>query len=307
MLFYIHLFIMAVTARSRFEGKVCLVTGGTSGIGKEVSLALAKEGCKVLFTGRREKLGAEVEQFIQSEGGEATYIKADVTIEEDNKRMVEIAVEKYGRLDVAFNNAGITETENIWLHEYDTDRWKRFIDVNLNGVFFGLKYELAQMSKQETGGTILNNNSIFGLTVHPSNWGLAYQTTKHALTGLMKSAAMQYSQKNIRVNDINPGAVDTAGMLLDMAGGIFQDVMGEAHPMGRVVKMKGVVGTALFALSDDSTDVSGMSLEVSGGLTKTYMPQTVNRNYMEPLIMEAVVAASSRGEAEANPGSKSEL
>jgi len=264
---YLLLTAALAVSRNRFEDKVCLVTGATSGIGQHVAMALANEGCKVVFTGRRQEKGEAVQALIEEAGGTAVYVQADVTSEEDNIRMVQVAVEKFGRLDCAFNNAGVSAGV-LPLHETSYSEWKRIHEVNLNGVFLGMKEEIKQFLKQGTGGTILNCNSIYGLSTN-GLYHTAYTSTKHGLTGLTKSAALEYARNGIRINDLNPGFTDTAGIVAD-AYSDFTFIVEKFHPNGKLNQMKGVVQSALFALSDDSADVSAMQFEVSYGLSKQF-------------------------------------
>jgi len=187
--------------KGRFDGKVCLVTGGTSGLGADAAVHLAAEGCKTVLTGRRAAMGDRVVKLITDAGGEATFVQADVSKEEDCKKMVDTTVAKYGKLDAAFNNAGIPGKSGVPLHEKTVESFQSVMAVNVVGVFLSMKYEIPAMMKAG-GGSIVNCASIYG---HNGGLGISdYATSKHALTGLTKSAAAEYGALNIRVNNINP-------------------------------------------------------------------------------------------------------
>lgn len=191
--------------KGKFADKVGLITGVTSGIGKATARAFAKEGAFVHFCGRREALGEKVAQEINTQGGRASYQKADVRKEQDIKSFIDTCVQKYGRIDIAFNNAGIESSPNA-IAEQSLDDWMNVINTNATGVFLSMKYELPVMLRQK-GGIIVNNASVSGHvgfgTISP------YSASKHAIMSLTKVAALEYSDKNIRVNSVSPGAVDT--------------------------------------------------------------------------------------------------
>lgn len=196
----------------RFAGKVVLITGGTSGIGRAAAEAFAAEGAKVGFCGRREDRGAQVEQAIRSQGGEAIYSKVDVRVEEQLRQFTTGIVERYGVPDVAFINAGIHLQKPV--HEVTTAQWKDVLDTNLQGAFFAMKYVIPHML--EAGhGNILVTSSANALQVRPGF--SAYGASKHALMGLVKSAALDYGPQGIRVNAILPGATNTE-MVRRLAG-----------------------------------------------------------------------------------------
>jgi len=258
----------AAVRKGRFEGKVCLVTGATSGMGADAAVHLAAEGCKTVLTGRRDAMGETVVKSIQDAGGEATFVQADVTKEEDCKRMVEVAVEKYGKLDAAFNNAGIL-AKSTPLHEISLETFKSSMDVNVIGVFLSMKYEIPAMMKAG-GGSIVNCASIYGL--NGGSGFSAYATTKHALTGLTKSAAAEYGAHNIRINNVNPGFVKSE--MTDEFGGSHSmiEMIGRLHPGNRWVKPEEISSGVAWLLSDDSSYTSGINLEISGGISTGFIP-----------------------------------
>jgi NAD(P)-dependent dehydrogenase (short-subunit alcohol dehydrogenase family) len=244
------------------QDKVVLVTGGTSGIGRATAIAYAQQQAKVVVVGRRMDEGEETIRLIQEAGGEAIFVQADVTKEADVKAMVDKAVGVFGRLDIAFNNAG-TVGENPSLIEQTEAEYDRIMNVNVKGVWLSMKYEIAQMLQQGSG-SIVNTSSGAGVVALP-NVPL-YTASKHAVVGLTKAAALQYAKAGIRINVVAPGAIQT-DMFEAATGG--QDeakaYMAGLHPIGRVGTPLEVANAVLFLSSDLASFITGETLMVDGG------------------------------------------
>jgi len=244
------------------EGKVALVTGGTSGIGRETSILFARKGARVVVAGRREIEGKETIDLIRRAGGEGIFVRADVSRASEVKARVEKTVSAYGGLDYAFNNAGI---EGHWVPivEQTEDEWDQTIDINLKGTWLCLKYELQQMLKQGRGGVIVNNASISGFI---GSYGSAtYAASKHGVLGLTKAAALEVARNGIRVNAVCPAAVETP-----MADRLFgapevrKKVLG-FYPIARFGKPIEVAEAVLWMCSGAAGFMTGQSLVLDGG------------------------------------------
>jgi NAD(P)-dependent dehydrogenase (short-subunit alcohol dehydrogenase family) len=244
------------------EGKVALVTGGTSGIGRVTSILFAQKGARVVVAGRREIEGKETIDLIRRAGGEGIFVRADVSRASEVKALVEKTVAAYGGLDYAFNNAGI---EGHWVPivEQTEDEWDRTIDINLKGTWMCLKYELQQMLKQGRGGVIVNNASISGFI---GSYGSAtYAASKHGVLGLTKAAALEVARNGIRVNAVCPAAVETP-----MADRLFgapevrKKVLG-FYPIARFGKPIEVAEAVLWMCSGAAGFMTGQSLVLDGG------------------------------------------
>jgi NAD(P)-dependent dehydrogenase (short-subunit alcohol dehydrogenase family) len=241
------------------QDKVALVTGGTSGIGRATAIAYAKQQAKVVVVGRRIDKGEETVRLIKKADGEAIFVQADVTKEADVKAIVDKTIDVFGRLDIAFNNAGMGG-ENPSLIEQTEAEYDRTMNVNVKGVWLSMKYEIAQMLKQGSGA-IVNMASVVGVVALPNI--LLYTASKHAVVGLTKAAALQYAKAGIRINVVAPGAIQT-----DM----FEVVTDEAkayltglHPIGRVGTPLEVANAVLFLSSDLASFTTGATLLVDGG------------------------------------------
>jgi NAD(P)-dependent dehydrogenase (short-subunit alcohol dehydrogenase family) len=245
-----------------FSGKVAIVTGGTSGIGRAAAIAYARQGAKVVVAGRRSIEGEETVKQIKDLGREALFIQTDVTQESEVKTMVDRSVEAFGRLDIAFNNAGVYG-ENASLSDQPDTEYDRIMNVNVKGVWLSMKYEIAQMLRQGNGA-IVNTSSILGVVAMPSV--PLYTASKYAVEGLTKAAALQYAKSGIRINAVGPGAIAT-DMFETATGG--QDeakkYMAGIHPMGRVGQPAEVANAVLWLSSDSASFVTGETLMVDGG------------------------------------------
>ena len=248
----------------RFTDKVVLVTGGTTGIGRATAAAFAREGAKVVISGRREKEGQEAARAIRAEGGEIHFVQADVSREDDVKRMVAETVQKYGRLDIAFNNAGVEQAPTSIVDQTEAD-YDLVMDVNVKGVFFSLKHEIPAILKSG-GGSIVNTTSVAGLV---NLAGVpAYVASKHAVIGLTKSAAIEFAKQNIRVNAVAPAAIETP-MIDRFLEHIPREAMNAMHPIGRLGKPDEIASGVLWLSDPTASFVTGHTLTIDGGVTAT--------------------------------------
>lgn len=243
----------------RFENKVAFITGGNSGIGKVSALAIAREGAAVMITDLSET-SQVVEEIIKA-GGKAAYVKCDVSKPEEVEHAVNETVRIFGRLDVALNNAGIVDTSLSHVNEKTLEEWNKVIAVNLSGVFYGMKYQIAQMRKQG-GGSIVNIGSVMSQV---TDMGIAsYVSSKHGVVGLTKAAALENGTENIRVNIIGPGYIETP-ILMDNAGSGAAEYLKSKTAMKRLGKPEEIAKTFLFLASDDASYCTGAYLPVDGG------------------------------------------
>jgi NAD(P)-dependent dehydrogenase (short-subunit alcohol dehydrogenase family) len=249
----------------RFENKIAIVTGGTSGIGRAAAVALAAEGAKVVVSGRREKEGAETVLLLKKSGGEGFFMKTDVTNEENVAALVQQTLQSYGKLDIAFNNAG---TEGILgpITEATAQSYNQIFDANVKGVFFALKHEIRAMLKT-AGGAIVNTSSVAGSIGFP-NFSL-YTASKHAVLGLTRSAALEYAKQGIRINAVSPAAIETE--MLDRAFGAGESdqkkFMATLHPIGRLGRAEEVASAVLYLCSPAASFIVGHDFLVDGGFT----------------------------------------
>lgn len=254
----------SLATNGKFADKVVLITGATSGIGEGTAYAFAREGAKVFFCGRRENLGKQVEAKIKGFGGEATYMLADVRKEEDVKAFVDTCVKKYGRIDIAFNNAGIVNPKLVKLHEQPTEDFLDAIATNALGVFLAMKYEIPYMLRQG-GGAIVNTASISG---HRGFTEIGpYSVSKHAALGLTKVAAMEYAKDNIRICSISPGGVDTPMLrrVREQRGMSFEEGS-QAIPIGRTNTVEEMARAVMFLVSDEASAFHGSLVDVTSGM-----------------------------------------
>ena len=249
--------------RKDLENKVALITGGTTGIGRDTAVLFAKAGAKVIFSGRREVEGNETLNLVHAAGGDGHFVKSDAAKSADVESLVQKTIDKYGRLDVAFNNAGI---EGAWapLIEQTEENWDQVQNINLKGVWLSMKYEILQMLKQGGGGAIVNMSSVAGL-IGAAGAGV-YVASKHGVLGLTKSAAIEYAAHGIRVNAVCPAVIETPMAERAFADPAVSKRMLSLHPLGRFGKPLEVAEAVLWLCSDKSSFTTGQYLGVDGGL-----------------------------------------
>jgi len=243
----------------RFTGKVALVTGAASGIGRATALAFAAEGARVAILDRTAVALRETEAALKQAGGEMLAIACDVSIPEQVEAAVAQVVERFGRLDIAFNNAGV-ENKATPLHEIDLQEWDRILNINLRGTFVCMKHEIAQMVRQG-GGVVVNTSS--GAGIRGVAGGASYAASKHAIIGITRSAALDYAKQNIRVNAILPGNIETPMMDRFTAGDLQKAI--DLEPVGRLGKPEEIAEAVLWMSSDLGGFVTGSAVVVDGG------------------------------------------
>lgn len=254
----------------RLKGKVALITGAGRGIGRATAILFAKEGAKVAVVDINTRFGEETVEMIRKDGGEAIFIEADVSKAEDAKRMIETCVEKCGKLDVLFNNAGIVKggKSNDNIEELTEKDWDRLMDVNVKGVFLGCKYAVPYMIKKG-GGSIINAGSIAGVVARSGQ--LSYSTSKGAVVNMTRQLALDLAKYNIRVNATCPGFVSTAlveSLIASEPNAEERRRTYESwHPLNRFATPEEIAYAALYLASDESSFVTGMTLLIDGGFT----------------------------------------
>jgi NAD(P)-dependent dehydrogenase (short-subunit alcohol dehydrogenase family) len=248
-----------------FDGKVALVTGGGSGIGRATALAFARDGAQVVIGNRNVQRGEETVSIIRDAGGKACFRRTDVRIAAEIEALVDHAVKTYGRLDIAFNNAGIEGDIQPTIVDQTEASFDAVMDVNVKGVWLSMKYEIPRMLKQGRGA-IVNCSSVAGVIGFP---GIGiYVASKHAVIGLTKTAALEFSAKGIRINAVNPAVIDTE-MVDRLADGMNmkKNDLTTFHPIGRIGRVEEVAEAVLWLCSDRASFVTGHSLIVDGGFT----------------------------------------
>jgi NAD(P)-dependent dehydrogenase (short-subunit alcohol dehydrogenase family) len=247
---------------SLLENKVALVSGAGSGIGRAIAITYAKEGAKVVVADINEEHADETVKMIEENGGEAFTVKADSSKAEENKRLVEAVVSKYGRLDIACNNAGIGGPAKP-TGEYEPEEWDRVIGLNLNGVFYACRYEIEQM-KKNGGGAIINIASIHGQVAAPNS--PAYTASKHAVVGLTKNIAAEYATKNIRCNAVGPGYIETPLLSANLSDEA-KNAIAAKSPINRLGTSQEIADLVAFLSSDKSSFTTGSYIIADGGYT----------------------------------------
>jgi NAD(P)-dependent dehydrogenase (short-subunit alcohol dehydrogenase family) len=245
----------------RFTGKVALITGGTSGIGRATAIAFAEQGADVVIAGRREAEGAESLTLVQKAGGQGLFVRVDVNDESEIEAMVAKTLERFGRLDFAFNNAGVGGLGRATMTATG-DIYDQIMNINVRGVFFSMKHQIPAIL-QSGGGAIVNNASV--LALRPSANSPIYSASKAAVVGLTKSAALEFAPKGVRINAICPAIIET-----DMTEQIRGDEQSRAyllsrHPVGRFGQSEEVAASVLYLCSPEASFITGVALPLDGG------------------------------------------
>jgi NAD(P)-dependent dehydrogenase (short-subunit alcohol dehydrogenase family) len=246
---------------TKLEGRVALVTGGATGIGKACAVALAREGARVVIGGRREQVGEAAVEEIRAAGGEARFVRADVGQRADVESLIAQTIAAYGQLDFAVNNAGIEGPAFIPIADYPEDAWDDVLNINLKGLWLCMKYEIPHLLKQP-GAAIVNVSSVGG--VNGSALGVAYHASKHGVIGVTRAAAVEYGGKGLRVNAVAPGSFHT-----DLSHRLFPSAMHDAvaasSPMGRWGALDEIASAVVWLCSPGAGFVNGHTLAVDGG------------------------------------------
>lgn len=243
----------------RFTGKVAFITGAAGGIGRAAAIAFAAEGARLAILDRTEDALKETEAAVKDAGGEVLAIACDVSSPEQVEATVKQVVERFGQLDIAFNNAGV-ENKAAPLHEIELEEWDRILGINLRGTFICMKHEIAQMVRQG-GGVVVNTSS--GAGIRGVAGGASYAASKHAIIGMTRSAALDYAKWNIRVNAVLPGNIQTPMMDRFTDGDIQKAI--DLEPVGQLGKPEEIAETVLWMASDLGGFVTGSAIVVDGG------------------------------------------
>lgn len=248
------------------EGKVAIVTGAAMGMGEATAKLFAEAGAKVAVADFNVEQGEAVAAAIQTAGGEATFVRVDISKGQEVERMVADTVAAYGRLDAAVNNAALTPDDKL-ASDFDEDYWDRLMAVDLKGTALCMKYELRQMIAQGDGGSIINISSVSGFRPQPNN--IAYVAAKHGVVGMTKVAAMENGDKNIRVNSVAPGAIDTPMLraALEQFGLSAEEYAPQLSLLNRFGRAEEIAQASLWLASDLSSYVTGTTLHVDAGYT----------------------------------------
>ncbi|MGU7811722.1 SDR family NAD(P)-dependent oxidoreductase [Burkholderia sp. AW49-1] len=247
----------------KLQGKVALVTGGSSGIGRTTALLFAREGAKVAIVSRRSEEGQAVVEEIRNSGGDAMFVRTDVSRAEDCANAVAQTVSTFGKLDIAFNNAGV-EAFGKAVADTDEASWDFVMNINLKGMFLSMKHEIPELLKAG-GGVIVNMSSTYGL-VASAFGGCGYHASKAGVLGLTKAAALEYAKQNIRVNAICPAFVATAMVEKFLDETRMTDQIKGFHPIGRLGTEEEIAKAVVFLASDESSFMTGTALSVDGGM-----------------------------------------
>jgi NAD(P)-dependent dehydrogenase (short-subunit alcohol dehydrogenase family) len=242
----------------RLENKVAIITGGGGGIGRATAIRFAKEGARVLVADIGEEAGIKTVQLIKESGGKAEFVRVNMTKPEDVEHMVQKAVDTFGKLDILINNAGVKSDEKK-IPDVSLVEWQEVFDINTTGVFLGMKYVIPKM---ESGGSIVNTASIAG--IKGQKLVAAYSASKSSVIALTKTAATEFGKKNIRVNAIAPGIIDT-DMVEDWKKTSKWSVLSTANALNRIGQPEEIANTILFLASDESSFITGETIVIDGG------------------------------------------
>lgn len=243
------------------ENKVAIVTGASSGIGEAIAITFAAAGAKVVVSDINEEGGNKVVAKIKENGGEAFFIKADTSKDEENEKLVTETVKHFGGLDIAVNNAGIGGPAAL-TGEYPVEAWDKVIAVNLSGVFYGLRHQIPALLANG-GGNIINMASVLGQV--GTKFSPAYVAAKHGVVGLTKAAAIEYADQKIRINSVGPGYIKTPLLVQHLTEGQMDDLV-KLHPIGRLGESQEIAELVLWLASDKASFVTGTYYAADGGL-----------------------------------------
>jgi NAD(P)-dependent dehydrogenase (short-subunit alcohol dehydrogenase family) len=246
----------------RFQNKVVLVSGTSSGIGEKVALTFAEQGAKLILSSRNADLNEDLVRKIKKSGGKALFIKADFSIPSDVQNVVKKGVKHFGGLDIAVNNAGIEGTPGVKTADYDESVWDDVIAINLKGVWISMKYQIPEMQKRGKG-VIINVASLAGLQAGGA--GIGYHAAKFGVVGMTKATALEYAKENIRVNSVCPAVIETP--MADRAFNTDKKLKNAIamHPLGRLGTSKEVANAVCWLASDEASFVTGTALAIDGG------------------------------------------
>jgi NAD(P)-dependent dehydrogenase (short-subunit alcohol dehydrogenase family) len=247
----------------QFTGKVALITGGNAGIGRTTAIEFAKHGAQVVVSARREKEGLDVIAEIKALGGNAIFVKTDVSQAREVRAMVDQTLATFGRLDYAFNNAGIEQVLTP-LPDQTEETFDQIMDINVKGIWLSLKHEIPAMLKTG-GGAIVNNSSIAGLIGYPTM--PIYVASKHAVIGMTKAVALEYAKQFVRINAVAPGAIETRMFLHLAAVPEVMQMLEAAIPMGRIGQPAEIASAIVWLCSDSASYVTGQTFAIDGGYT----------------------------------------